>query len=88
MKSRTFLKKSCFLGQKNLFTISYYFVYNSFICRSNMLIILTIRKVAEAVSRRDSNSKILFSTSLLSKYPFARNPLPKAAGFFCVVECK
>ena len=53
-----------------------------------MLIILTIRKAAEAVSRRDSNSKILFSTSLLSKYPFAKNPLPKAAGFFCVVECK
>ena len=49
-----------------------------------MLIILTIRKAAEAVSRCDFISKILFSTSLLSKYPFAKAPLPMAAGLFCV----
>ena len=47
---------------------------------------ITIRKAAEAVSRRNSNQKILFSTSLLSKYPFAKTPLPQAAGSFCVLD--
>ena len=36
------------------------------------------------MSRCFSPTQILFSTSLLSKYPIAKNPLPKAAGFFCV----
>ena len=46
-----------------------------------MLIILTSRKAAEAVSRRNSNHRILFSTSLLSNYPIAKTPLLKQRGF-------
>jgi len=69
-----------------LFTVSFNFVYKSFIGCSKANIMIKTRKAAEAVSRFLSLTKILFSTSLLSKYPFAKNPLPKAAGFFCGEE--